>query len=208
MIYNICSASPNFDTNNSGWRVVAVDGDGNAQNSRVSNITFISTWQPIYKNASVLTISGNDDEKSDTKPALYDSDCNLQSTATQDNGVILIDNNTSDDWNVTIAYDTISTTPISSGIPEERILCLTYGGSDNNFSKIQFDASKYTTQKNSSLTAPKKLLIDINNTLMFATTFDKLYDHSTDSCFDVNETIDHNSTQLDISNGQYIRKGD
>ncbi|HIC10992.1 MAG TPA: hypothetical protein EYO61_06535 [Campylobacterales bacterium] len=208
MIYNICSASPNFDTNNSGWRVVAVDGDGNAQNSRVSDITFISTWQPIYKNSSVLTISGNSNEKSDNRPALYGSDCNLQSTATQDNGVILIDNNTSDDWNVTIAYDTISTTPISSGIPEERILCLTYGGNDNNFSKIQFDASKYTTQKNSSLTAPKKLLIDINNTLMFATTFDKLYDHSTDSCFDVNETTDHNSTQLDISNGQYIRKGD
>ncbi len=206
MIYNICADSPNFDTNNTGWRVVALDGDGNSANSRVSDITFINSWHGIYNNGSVLRVHNN--ATTDNRPALYDLDCLYNSTASQDNGVVLIDNNSSDDLNITIAYDTISQAPLTSGIPEERILCLTYGGHDNNFSKIQFDSSKYTTTKNSSLTAPKKLLIDINNSLMFATTFDKLYQHSSDSCFDVNETTDHNSTQLDISNGQYIRKGD
>jgi len=206
MVYNICADAPDFDTNNSGWEIVAVDGDGDVGNSRVSDITFLNEWYGIYKNASVLRVHNND--TTDNQPALYDADCLYTSTKSIDNGVVLVDINSSDDLNITIAYDTISTTSVQSVIATERQLCWTYAGHDNTFAKIQFNANKYTTNLNSSLTSPKTLLIDLNNTFMFKTTFDKLYEHSASSCFDVNDSTDHNSTQLDISAGQYILKGE
>jgi hypothetical protein len=216
MSYNICEDAPDFDTNNSGWRIVSVDGDGDAENSRVSNITFIDDWYAIYKNASVLRV-GKDIRTADNKPALYGTDCLFDGNRTIDNGVILTDvdettcTTSCRDAITTIAYDTISTGSVTTGIPAEVVLCYQSqvdNGSEKNISKIQFDANKYVSTINTGLSSPKTLLVDVNNTYMFKTTFDKLYAFdiaNNTGCFDLNST-DGNSSQLDISNGQKIIK--
>jgi hypothetical protein len=212
MTYNICADAPDFDTYNEDWRVVAVDGDGDAENSRVSNITFLDDWYSIYKNASILKV-GNGVRDTDNKPALYDSDCLFESNRTIDNGVIL-DFNSTKDLNITIAYDTISTSSVTSGIPTYITFCYDddndNNGNDNNLSKIQFSTNKYVYSINTALGNEKILLIDINNTMLFKTTFDALYDFDqagNTNCFDLNKTdVDDNVTRLNISNGQRIEK--
>jgi len=200
--YNICEDSPNFDTNNTGWLITAVDGDGDATNSRVSNITFLDDWFSFYKNASILEVNGSN--TTDNKPSLYESNCSLESNATQDNGVVLSDVNFS--GRMTIAYDTISTTSIGVNIPHQVYICINKD-SDHNCTKIQFAKNIYSSSINTALSSssPKTLLIryeyDTNDTT-YKTDFDTLTNLTADSEFNITEDMKIGAL------GQTLRKWD
>jgi hypothetical protein len=201
MTYNLCEDAPDFDTNNSGWVFTAVDGDGDAENSRVSNITHLPDWYAIYQGASILN-SGGDSDSNDSYPRLYDSDCNTSSSSdeTKDNGVVLFDINTSNDNNLTIAYDTVTTSSINQASPSDVTnVYLQY--KDGNMSKIQFYASKYVYSLNSALDNEKVILFDINNTILYKATFDDLYDDA-DGIFDLYDDA------ILLDSNQTIIKGD
>ncbi len=176
MLYNICADAPDFDTNNSDWRVVAVDGNPEmGSNFRASDIAFIPDWFSIYKNASVLEVNETNNTY-DNKPYIYNSSCKYSTSATNDNGVILThDNNSSYDHSyIRIAYDTVSTSSVSSDIPVIRKLSLDTNCNPSYLATIQFAKSEFVGDK-------KTLLIDINHSKLYKTTFDDLYDSS--ECF-------------------------
>jgi hypothetical protein len=176
LTYNICADAPDFDTNNSGWLVTAVDGDGDPENSRVSDITRIPDWYPIYYNASILEALTN--STIDSTPRVYDTDCEYDNSSelSTDNGVIL-ELNTSGDTNVTLAYDTVSSASINQAPPTQiATTYISYG--DNNISQIQFYSYKYVYSLNSDLGSEKTLLVELNDTAIYQITFDDLYDDS------------------------------
>ena len=212
--YNLCEDAPDFDTNNSSWRVVTVDGDGDSTNSRVSNITFLDDWYAIYKNASILEVNASGGlNTEDSTPRLYGSDCNTSSDSneSQDNGVVLYDTNASKGDQITIAYDTISTSSIGTNIPHITNIC--FGGTDiagHGVAKIQFAKNIYTTSLNTSLTSAKTLLIyyrgTINGTNIYKTDFDKLYAITDNTgCLQLD---DNSQARIIGASGQTIIKGD
>jgi hypothetical protein len=104
---NYCAMASDFDSNLTGWRLYTVDGDGNPDNSRVSNIALVNpnetttSWYPVYKNASVLVTSGGE---TDINATTFDSSCEKSATLSTDNGVYL--QNLTADKNISIAYET------------------------------------------------------------------------------------------------------
>jgi hypothetical protein len=192
LTYNICADAPDFDTNNSGWLVTAVDGDGDPENSRVSDITRIPDWYPIYYNASILEALTN--STIDSTPRVYDTDCEYDNSSelSTDNGVIL-ELNTSGDTNVTLAYDTVSSASINQAPPTQiATTYISYG--DNNISQIQFYSYKYVYSLNSDLGSEKTLLVELNDTAIYQITFDDLYDASEDS----NQTLEIRSVGKEL----------
>jgi hypothetical protein len=190
--YNICADAPDFDTNNSGWLVTAVDGDGDVENSRVSDIKNLPDWYPIYYNASILEALTN--STTDLTPRVYDTDCEYDNSSelTTDNGVIL-ELNTSGDTNVTLAYDTVSSASINQAPPSQIATAyISYG--DNNISQIQFYSYKYVYSLNSDLGSEKTLLVELNDTAIYQITFDDLYDASEDS----NQTLEIRSVGKEL----------
>ncbi len=223
MTHKICADASNFDTKNSGWRVVAVDGDGDLSNSRASDIKFMSDWYPIYKNASILSV--NNSKATDNLPATYDSDCDKHGEALeQDNGVVLTTTNTytivnTNDYNVTIAYDTISTTPTTTVGPANlysRELCIgaTEVAADESIGKVQFAKNIYVSTLNTSLSSAKTLLIHYKNTqdgdnTIYSTTFDNLYETGAEDtdCYRLDNAPTVTESDM-ITMGQTIIKGE
>jgi hypothetical protein len=181
MLYNICADAPDFDTNNSDWRVVAVDGDPETTNFRASDITFIPDWFAIYKNASILEVNTTANTI-DNKPYTYNNKCEFTKQLNSDNGVILTNDGNDSDHNYTIriAYDTVSTSSVSSDIPVKVALSFEADGTDYNKSAtIQFSKTYFASSYNGG--HKKTILIDINNTKFYKLTFDDLVAQDTNA---------------------------
>ncbi len=197
MLYNICADAPDFDTNNSDWRVVAVDGDPETTNFRASDIAFIPDWFAIYKNASILEVNTTYGMV-DNKPYIYNNKCEFTKQLNSDNGVILTNdgNDSEHNYTIRIAYDSVSTSSVSSDIPVKTALCFEV---NSKSASIQFSKTAFLSSYNGG--DVKTILIDVNNTWLYKTTFDQLELNSSKCLYlpdynfsnELNQTIQKNS---------------
>jgi hypothetical protein len=187
--YNICKDISSIETLNSGWRMIAIDGDGDLNNSLSSDISMFHDdnnesgfFYNFYKDSSILFSKG-DNSVIDSSPRLYDSNCEYSEdkNSSENNGVILVSTNSSD-TNISVAYKSAYGNIDTSNIPTGTTLY--FNGSA--VAKIQFDKGAYVSSENGGTTY--SLFVDINNSGIYRTTFD-----------DLNQTDNNGSTYLELN---------
>jgi hypothetical protein len=175
--YNICQET-DFDDNSTGWRVIAVDNDGDPDVSRVSDISYIgnpnndgetaSTFYNFYKGASILASTSSNSYASDSSPRVYGDDCFTCTNQSDDQGVGLTSLNGND---VTIAYEAEAGADLAGSIATFGYIAV----DGTVIAKIQFISGEYVTSQNTGLSKAKAIYVYHGGTdQIYRTTFDAL----------------------------------
>jgi hypothetical protein len=145
--YNLCAKATSFSTNLGAYRVIAIDSNssqypGQIDYNLVSDIgylnenNFSATIYPIYKNASILSVSTEDE--SDTNSTDYEANCSKSGQSATDHAVELIGEVSG---TVTIAFEANVSEFASMAPSALKDVNLSVDGT--TVAKIKFDGDHY-----------------------------------------------------------------